>query len=168
MDEFFVKVNRISKKSPKQIRYITLYNIVNFWASLILSVIAFIFFILVLPLDELTFGNLLTIAIILIVIVSINFFILKITLNFVLGSMKAYWILLIFFFLQCISIQTNNGNFEFALGGIPLTIRLPIEIVQININLIAAFFTIYLIVIKEKYYNYLQLPEEERKYMKTL
>jgi hypothetical protein len=156
------ELNQRSKKGPKQFRYIALYYLIIFWLSIVFSVIAFIGYIIIVPDDKLTILNSVKIASSLIIACLVNFFILKITLNFILGSLKSYWILLIICLIQCFAFKIGNTGFEFVFGGIPTTFSIIIGTTTFNINLITILFSVYLISIRKDYKKYLLLSEDDR------
>jgi hypothetical protein len=162
------ELNKRSKKGPKQFRYIALYYLIIFWLSLIFSIIAIFFFIVIIPVDKLTFLNLMKIGLSLAFAVLINFLVLKVVLTFIIGSLRSYWILLAVCILQCFAFTIENAGFSFSFGGIPITFSFAIGTFTFNVNVIAILFSAYLISIKKDYKKYLLIPEDERiriKYM---
>ena len=77
MDDILTQLNHPPKNTPKQIRYIAIYNLINFWGSLILSAIAFMLYIILIPQEQFTLNNSVVIAICLAGVVIFNYFILN-------------------------------------------------------------------------------------------
>jgi hypothetical protein len=146
---------QLSKKAPKELKRIALYNLYNFWLCIIFSYLGLLIWIIVLPAEQLVFKNFLPFSFVL-PIIAINYLVIKINLDFMHGSKRAYWLLLFFFIIQCISFKLGKTGFDFELGGFPITYSFSIGSNYIKINIIAIIITSYLVSIKDKYFQFLQ------------
>ncbi|MDX1542949.1 MAG: hypothetical protein R3214_03310 [Christiangramia sp.] len=138
------QLNRLSKKAPKKLRIISLYNLLSFWVTSILSIILIFIFLWVLPAEELTFIVLALVILVPAVLIGISFLMLHVNLKLLEGSKNAYWILLVLFAVQCIGIEIPGWNFNFQFG-LPISFSFSSGGFLFKINVIAIIFTTYLI-----------------------
>ncbi|MBZ9629497.1 hypothetical protein LB465_01800 [Salegentibacter sp. LM13S] len=87
------------------------------------------------------------------VLISISYIMLRVNLKLLKGSVTAYWVLLIYFALQCIGFGVAGTKFNFDLGGIPITFTFTVDDFFLKINIVAIILTGYLYSLKN------QLPE---------
>ena len=157
-----IELYRIAKTAPTKLKRIGYYNVLNFWSSLILSFIGLVVAILVMPAEQLTLKNFQWTWILVLVII-LNYYIVKINIDFIRGSKKAYWILLICFMLQCLGFQVGDSGFDFELGGIPVSFTLQLGSQYLKVNIAAMFATSYLLSIKSDYMRIMELKELKTK-----
>jgi hypothetical protein len=167
----FKELKSLLIAKPYQMKIITYYSIINFILSLIANLILLIlFFIFIFNENDLKFIYSF-IPLLLIAITVINYLILFINKYFLKGSIKAYWLLLIVYILECISFKLGVYKFSFNLTGFPIGFTIDLQNNnEISFNIIPLFIIIYLIIIKSQYHkiisdsNYLKnLYEEKRK-----
>ena len=154
MIQLIKDLNRTSKKAPKRVRAITLYNIVNFISTVVLTFGFALVTVLFAP--QLDIWSQLVLIAIPLIFVIVNYIVLLINEKFIYGSVKAYWILLIFLLIQCVGLQVGNFAFELNLGGIPLVFTLTLGSFSVQLNFAAIIFTGYLISVKDEYYRYVE------------
>jgi hypothetical protein len=152
--EAISELYKLSKKAPKELKRIALYNLINFWLTIIISYLGLLIWIIALPVEQLVLKNFLPFLYIF-PIIAINYLVIRINLDFMRGSKRAYWLLLLFFIIQCIGFKVGKTGFNFELGGFPLTYTFSIGSDYIKINIIAIIITSYLIGIKDKYFQFL-------------
>jgi hypothetical protein len=91
--EAISELYKLSKKAPRELKRIALYNLFNFWLCIILTYLGLLIWIIALPAEQLVFKNFLPFSFVL-PIIAINYLVIKINLNFMYGSKRAYWLLL--------------------------------------------------------------------------
>lgn len=143
------ELNKISKRSPKKIRTITLYNLISFWGVLIIGIIGMLEGIYFLPSESLDFKTVSIIVLVPIGLIFLSYYILEINLKFLKGSKRSYWILVLFFALQCVGFGIANTKFDLELGGIPLNFTLRSGVFFLKINVAAIILTLYLLSFKK-------------------
>jgi hypothetical protein len=157
------ELNRLSKRAPRHLRNIALYNLINFWFSFVLAFVLSVFYILVLPADQIVLKNMWP-MLVFIGIVVFAYAMVHINLKLLLGSNAAYWVLLLFFTLQCFGYQLGSSGVNFEFGAIPLTFRFGLGDGDfIKINIAAIIFTVYLIGIKPELPNMIEKINYEPK-----
>ena len=152
MIQLIKELNTSSKKTSKKVRAITIYNIINFLLTIALSAGLSIFSFVIS--EEITNENHLLIIFLPLVFVLINYYVLTVNKRFINGSIKAYWILLIFLCMQCVAIKIGEYSFELNLGSIPIYFSLNFGKYFLQINIVPIIFTLYLINVREEYFNY--------------
>ncbi len=148
------ELNTTSKKAPKKVRAITLYNIVNFISTLVLTAGFSIFTVFMAP--QITSEVQMLMIFLPLAFVAINYYVLLVNKRFIYGSERSYWILLILMLVQCVAIRVGGYSFELNLGGIPLSFSLTLGNFFLRINFAAVIFTSYLIGVKEEFFEYAQ------------
>lgn len=149
----FRELKLLSRKSPIFIRIITLYNIINFLSTLFLWLFGIIITFYITKNDHrdyLTFSHYLYSIIFLV----INFLTLKVNLKLILGSNKAYWILLLLFLIQCFEIELSKFGFSIALGGIPIKYIFSNNLFFVGVNIPAILITAFHLFVLNKYKLY--------------
>lgn len=154
------ELNKISKKSPRKLRVVTLYNLISFWLTLVFGIAGMLIGIYFLPLDQLELIPVSLIILIPIILIATSYIMLEVNLRLLKGSQKAYWILLIFFALQCVGIGIAGTKFNFDLGGIPITFTFTVDQFFLKINFAAIILTLYLLSFKKELPQLLQTLKE--------
>lgn len=138
------QLNRLSKKAPRKLRLISLYNLISFWLTAGVSIPLIFLFIGLMPEEELTFQVLGLIFLIPAILIGVSYLMLHINLKLLRGSVNAYWILLGLFAIQCVGIEIPNWHFNFQFG-LPVSFSFSSGDFLFKINILAIVFTIYLI-----------------------
>ncbi|MFC6861536.1 hypothetical protein [Zunongwangia atlantica] len=150
------ELNKISKKNSKKIRTITLYNLISFWGVLIFGIFGMLIGIYFLPIEKLNIENVSIIVLIPICLILLSYYMLEVNLKFLKGSKRSYWILLVFFAIQCVGIGMANTKFNFELGGIPLNFTIRFGEFFLKINVAAICLTLYLLSFKKNLPEFLE------------
>jgi len=166
--DILTHLNNRSKKSPRQFRFIAVYYLVIFWLCILFSIAAILMYIILIPDEKFNYQRLFLIILSLSIAIAINYLVLKVVLNFINGSMKSYWLLIVISIAQIIGFKNNLSGATFFLGGINLGINIPLGSVTFCVNVLAILISIYLLSINKEYTKYLTLSEEERLALKDL
>lgn len=145
----FRRLNQFTREAPPALKYISWYNQVNFWGSMLMSVIAFVFLAL-LPAGGVPGLNPVLLILLLLAIVALNFMALLLTRRLLQGSWKAYLILLSLLVLQMFSFRTGDSGYYLGLGGIPVNAGFWFGATKVKINIPAVMIGCYLIGIRRE------------------
>jgi hypothetical protein len=125
-------------------------------------------YIILIPDDKFSYQRLFQIITSISIAIVINYLVLTVVLNFINGSMKSYWLLIVISIAQIIGIKNNLSGATFSLGGFNLGINIPFGSVTLCVNVLAIIISTYLLSIKKEYTKYLTFSEEERAAIKDL
>ena len=159
------ELNRTSKKAPKKVRSITIYNIVNFIFTLVATLAIMV--ISLIMAEQFTSEIQVLMIFLPLIFVAINYYVLQVNRNFIHGSLKSYWILLLFLILQCVAFRFGDYSFELNLGGIPFSFSLTLGGIYFKVNFAAIIFTGYLVGVKDEYATYVQEMDANRRQTKS-
>lgn len=139
------ELNIISKRGPQKLRFVTLYNLVSFWFALGIGLIGMLVGLYLLPAEQVELLPLSLLILIPVFLIALQYLMLRVNLKFLKGSKKAYWILVLFFALQCVGFGIAGNDFNFELSSIPLSFSFRTGESFIKINVAAIVLTVYLL-----------------------